>query len=72
MARKRPSRRAKRSVKPKMNVCLCKAVALLGFALIVAKATDYFTGCGRVGIEVLILGLLILVAGKVMMKKCCC
>lgn len=71
MARKRPARKAARS-KKSSNFCPCAIVPLLGFALIVAKATDYLTGCDKVPVWVVIVGLLLLVAGKLIMKKCGC
>ena len=52
--------------------CPCMMLPAVGFALIVAKATDYLTGCGNISIWWAILGLLLILAGKMIMKKCNC
>ncbi len=69
---RRTRRRTKKSSRDCGCCCPCMILPLAGFALIVAKATDYLTGCGNISIWWAVLGLLLLIAGKMVMKKCNC
>lgn len=73
MAGKRKVRKLKKSVEFDCGCCCpCHILPVIGFALIVAKATDYLTGCGKISSLFALFGIILLIVGKMMMKKCNC
>lgn len=73
MAKKKIIRKTKKPIKLDCGCCCpCHILPIVGFALIVAKATDYLTGCGKISIGFALFGIILLVVGKMMMKNCNC